>query len=69
MSGTEEVAENIYMIDDHLYSMTEFGSVYLIDEDKKALIDTGPTPSAGFVLDGLKELGVSPGDIDYIVIT
>ncbi|MDP3879916.1 MAG: MBL fold metallo-hydrolase, partial [Dehalococcoidales bacterium] len=47
----------------------EFGSVYLIDEDKKALIDTGPTPSAGFVLDGLKELGVSPGDIDYIVIT
>ncbi|MBI4188404.1 MAG: MBL fold metallo-hydrolase [Chloroflexi bacterium] len=65
----KEVAENIYMIDDNLYSIPEFGSVYLINEEKKALIDTGPTPSANVVLEGIKEAGVSPGDIDYLIVT
>ncbi|MBI2288189.1 MAG: MBL fold metallo-hydrolase [Chloroflexi bacterium] len=69
MVGVKEVAENIYMIDDNLYSIPKFGSVYLINEEKKALIDTGPTPSANVVLDGIKETGVSPADIDYLIVT
>lgn len=69
MVSPVEVAENIYMIDDQLYSVPEFGSVYLINEGKKALVDTGPTTSTSVVLDGIKELGVSPDDIDYLVIT
>ncbi len=64
-----EVAENIYMIDDQLYSIAEFGSVYLIKEEKKALVDTGPSTSARVVLDGIRELGVMPEDIDYLIIT
>ena len=69
MVDVREVAENIYMIDEVLYSIPKRGSVYLIDEEKKALIDTGPTTSAHIVLDGIRKAGVKPEDIDYIVVT
>lgn len=69
MVDIKEVAENIYVIDDQLYSNPEFGSVYLINEEKKALIDTGPATSASVVLDGIKRAGVRSEDIDYIIVT
>ena len=69
MVDTKEVAENIYLIDSNLYSIPQWGGVYLIDEEKKALIDSGTSTSAKAVLDGIKMVGVKPEDIDYIVIT
>jgi len=69
MVDIKEVAENIYLIDNQLYSIPEWGSVYLINEEKKALIDTGPTTSANVVLDGIKRVGVDPEDIDYLIVT
>ena len=69
MVDIKEVAENIFMIDDQLYSIPSWGSVYLINEERKALIDTGPTTSVGVVLDGVKRVGVKPRDIDYIIVT
>jgi len=65
----KEVAENIYMIDDQLYSIPELGSVYLINEERKALIDTGPATSVSVVLDGIKRAGVRSEDIDYVIVT
>ncbi|MFC2071940.1 MBL fold metallo-hydrolase [Chloroflexota bacterium] len=69
MVDVKEVAENIYMIDDQLYSIPKFGSVYLINEGGKALVDTGPATSANVVLDGIRELGIGPEDIDYLIVT
>jgi len=69
MVDIKEVAENIYLIDNQLYSIPEWGSVYLIKEEKKALIDTGPTTSVSAVLEGIKKVGVSPEDIDYLIVT
>ncbi|MFC1870201.1 MBL fold metallo-hydrolase, partial [Chloroflexota bacterium] len=69
MADVIEVGENIHLIDNRLYSIPELGATYLINEEKKALVETGPTSSAGFILDGLKEAGVKPGDIDYIIVT
>lgn len=57
------------MIDDQLYSIPELGSVYLINEEKKALIDTGSTTSVKVVFDGIKRVGIRPEDIDYIIVT
>ncbi len=64
-----EVAENIYMIDDQVCSMPKLGSVYLLNEEKKALVDSGPPSSAGVVLDGIRKVGVRPEDINYIIAT
>ncbi|MCL0094754.1 MBL fold metallo-hydrolase [Dehalococcoidales bacterium] len=69
MVDISEIAENIYLIDDYLYSIPRYGCVYLINEEKKALIDTGPTTSVSAVLDGIKRVGVRPEDIAYIIVT
>jgi glyoxylase-like metal-dependent hydrolase (beta-lactamase superfamily II) len=69
MINIVEVAQNVYMIDDHLHAIPQAGSVYFLDEDKKALIDTGPSTSSEFVIKGIKQIGRKPGDISYIIIT
>lgn len=69
MVDVTEIAENIYLIDTQMYSIPKWGSSYLLNEEKKALVDTGPTTSASKVLAGMKKVGVSPEDIDYIIVT
>jgi glyoxylase-like metal-dependent hydrolase (beta-lactamase superfamily II) len=69
MVDVDEVAENVYLIDDQVCSMPKLGSVYLLDEEKKALVDSGPPSSANVVLDGIRKVGVSPEDINYIIVT
>lgn len=69
MVDVNEVAENIYLIDAQMYSIPKWGSAYLINEEKKALVDTGPATSANIVLEGIKKVGVRPEDIDYIIVT
>ncbi len=69
MVNVVEAAENIYMIDDQLYSIPQAGSVFFLDEDKKALVDTGPATSAETVIEGIKRVGSKPEDISYIIVT
>jgi len=69
MVDVDEVAENIYLIDDHVCSIPKLGSVYLLNEEKKALVDSGPPNSASVVLDGIRKVGVRPEDINYIIVT
>ena len=64
-----EVAGNIYMIDAQLCSIAKLGSVYLLNEEKKALVDSGPSSSASVVLDGIRQVGVRPEDINYIIVS
>jgi glyoxylase-like metal-dependent hydrolase (beta-lactamase superfamily II) len=69
MKNTREVAPNVYLIDDELYSIPGSGSVYFLAEERKALIDTGPATSANAVLNGIRQIGCKPEEIDYIVLT
>ncbi len=69
MVDIKEVAENVTLIDNELYAIPKWGSVYLINEEKKALVDTGPTTSVNAVLDGIKKAGIAPEDISYIILT
>lgn len=69
MADIKEVGENIYLIDNDLYTVPGLGAVYLVNEEKKALIDIGPSTSVKAVLSGLQQAGVAPEEIDYIIIT
>jgi len=69
LANVEQVAENIYLIDDQVCSIPKLGGVYLLNEEKKALIDSGPPNSASIVLDGIRKVGVNPEDISYIIVT
>lgn len=69
MMGIKEVGEQVFSIDDNLYSIPSAGSVYFLAEDKKALIDTGPATSVESVIKGIRQIGFQPENLDYIVIT
>lgn len=69
MAITREVAENIFLIDDELYSIPGHGAVYFLSETKSTLVDTGPASSAGKVLEGLNQLGFDIREIEYIILT
>lgn len=69
MENIKEAGERVFSIDDNLYSIPAAGSVYLIAEGNKALVDTGPATSASTVLDGIRKIGFQPEEIDYIILT
>lgn len=69
MVNVAEVAENIYMIDDQLYSIPKFGSVYFLNENKKTLVDTGPKTSSEVIIEGIKQIGHKPQEVAYLIIT
>jgi len=69
MVDIPEVAQNIYLIDNQVYSMPRSGAVYFINEERKALVEVGPPSSVNTVLEGIRAVGVRPEDIEYIVVT
>lgn len=69
MVNVREVSQNVFAIDDELYHIPRSGSVYFLVEDKKTLIDAGPSTSAGVVLQGIRQIGYEPDEVDYLVIT
>jgi glyoxylase-like metal-dependent hydrolase (beta-lactamase superfamily II) len=66
---TREVAENIFLIDDELYSIPGHGAVYFLAEEKQVLVDSGPASSARKVLEGISQLGFNSQEIEFIVLT
>ena len=57
MVYTQEVATKVFLIDDELYNIPRSGAVYFLAEEKKALIDTGPSTSSDIVLQGIRQTG------------
>lgn len=58
--------ENIYSLGRGLFGTTP-GSAYLIDSDKKTLIETGTSEAANRIIHDLSELGIKK--LDYIAVT
>jgi glyoxylase-like metal-dependent hydrolase (beta-lactamase superfamily II) len=69
MADVSIVAEKIYMIDNRLFSIPKWGSVYFLDETEKSIVESGPTTSVDAVLEGLAQLGTGPEDISYLIVT
>ena len=69
MTMTREVAKDVFMIDTEMYSIPDFTAVYLLAEEKPALIESGPATSAETVLAGIRQLGFDPKDIEYVIVT
>ncbi len=58
-----------YQIDVHDMGIPERTAVYVLRGERTALIESGPTPGASYVLAGLKALGVRPEEVHYILVT
>ncbi|MBI4330489.1 MAG: MBL fold metallo-hydrolase [Chloroflexi bacterium] len=68
MTVTEKIAEGIYLIDAHMW-FPGLASVYLVVGRRVALVETGLSTSAPYILEGMRELGFRPEDISFVVVT
>jgi glyoxylase-like metal-dependent hydrolase (beta-lactamase superfamily II) len=62
-------ADNVYMIDTHMFGFDRFQSAYIVAGKEIALIDTGVSPSLEIVRAAIKEHGFAIRDISYIFVT
>jgi glyoxylase-like metal-dependent hydrolase (beta-lactamase superfamily II) len=69
VTPTLEAAPGIQAIDTLMCGREKATSAYLIDAERPALVETGPTTSVEAVRAGLDELGVGPDDLAHIVVT
>src|SRR5207249_11936298 len=61
--------EETYLADVRMFQQEGFGAVYLIDDERKAIIETGTSWDAGQILQAVKGFGLRPGDIDALVVS
>ena len=61
--------ENVTYVDTGMYDTAEYGSVYVIDADRPAIVDTGIGTHYERVLDALDEAGVAQEELAAILIT
>ncbi|WP_028784955.1 MBL fold metallo-hydrolase [Thalassobacillus devorans] len=64
-----DLGNRIQLIDGYDLGLPGRTGSYVIDEEQLTLVETGPSPSIPYVLEGLKELHIDPEDIRYIIVT
>ena len=66
-----EISPYLKMLSAHptLAGFDDFVGCYLLTGEKKALIDVGPSVGIPGLLNALSSAGVSPAEIDYIILT
>ncbi len=69
MSKPVKLGENFYLIDDYDLNQTERTGTYVLKEEELTIIETSASPSIPYLLQGLKDLQISPNDIKYIIVT
>jgi len=55
--------------DVHMMGVEGFGAVYLIDEEEKAIVETGTSNDVGAILEAVKAFGLTPRDIDHVIVS
>src|SRR2546421_2123847 len=58
-----------YLTDVRMFQQEGFGAVYLIDDEQKAIIETGTSWDASKILEAVKAFGLTPSDIDALVVS
>ncbi|WP_435347851.1 MBL fold metallo-hydrolase [Haloarchaeobius sp. HRN-SO-5] len=56
-------------VDTGMYGTSEYGSVYVLDAEEVALVDTGIGTNHEYLLDALDELGIGRDAVEHIVVT
>jgi glyoxylase-like metal-dependent hydrolase (beta-lactamase superfamily II) len=65
---TFEIVDGIYGLDLEIFD-TGVIAAYLIDDEHPTLIDTGPRSSAELLFEGLRDIGVSPDQIQHLIVS
>ncbi len=58
-----------YLTDVRMFQQEGFGAVYLIDDERKAIIETGTSHEVGNVLEAVRSFGLKPADVDALLVS
>src|SRR5437879_13300592 len=58
-----------HLADVRMFQQEGFGAVYLIDDERKAISETGTSGEAERILEAVRSFGLRPGDIDAVVVS
>jgi glyoxylase-like metal-dependent hydrolase (beta-lactamase superfamily II) len=64
-----EGCADVHYVDTGMYDVAEYGSVYIVDAERPALVDTGIGTRYGNILDAMGEVGIDPADLEVIAVT
>ncbi|MBA2176592.1 MBL fold metallo-hydrolase [Halobacillus locisalis] len=64
-----KVADGVHLIDGYDMGFKGRTGTYLLQDEHTTLIETGPSPSVPHVLKGLESLGISPQEIENVILT
>ncbi|MDS0279115.1 MBL fold metallo-hydrolase [Halomicroarcula sp. S1AR25-4] len=64
-----EACEDVYYVDTGMYDVPEYGSVYIVDAERPALVDTGLGTNYERILDAMAEVGLAPEELEVIALT
>jgi len=63
------VDQETYIADVRMFDQEGFGAIYLIDDDRKAIIETGTSWDAGRILEAVRGFGLKGPDIDALIVS
>lgn len=65
----QALGDRVHLIDGFDLNMPGRTGTYVIQEEQLTLVETGPSPSVPHILNGLKQLGLDPAQVTYIIVT
>ena len=60
---------DLWFVDTGMYEVVEYGSVYILDAERPAIVETGIGTHYERILDAVEEVGLAPEDIEVIAVT
>ncbi|KZX50266.1 MBL fold metallo-hydrolase [Haloarcula sp. K1] len=60
---------DVHYVDTGMYDVAEYGSVYIIDAERPALVDTGIGARHENILSAMESVGIAPEDLEVIATT
>ncbi len=64
-----DTATDVHYTDTGMYDVEEYGSVYILDTERPAIVDTGIGTNYERILEGLETVGIEPEALEAILVT
>ena len=58
-----------FLTDIRMFQEAGFGAVYLIDDERKAIVETGTSHEVGRILEAVHSFGLKPAEIDALIVS
>jgi glyoxylase-like metal-dependent hydrolase (beta-lactamase superfamily II) len=69
MTRIQQIADDLVVIDLHYNRTAQVNAAYLLLGARPALIETGPSSTVEFLLEGVREAGLDPSDLQALAVT